>query len=207
MKCTRRKDATKMCAEGLEAKSGWKKSYFCPRPDSEPEVICQVARWYWEMYHSHEVPLPGRDSFETISRLNMSYYPMLKEAYDKYKEEGNVFHSQMANEEGQTLGDGLFHMAICENNLLEIKNFGFDRKKPVLPHEQHYRQWAFPAFCGDFRGNETRSFMSAIGAGIGSNPYQNLDFGHEKLSGQLWRDRIPRVCFSACFLGITANLL
>lgn len=189
MKCTHRDDAPKLCMKAQQAKRGHYATLFCPRPEIEPELICQTARWYFDEYWGHEVALPALSNYDLFPHrsLNITKLSVLSEAYEDYARNGNTLSQDII------LSGARFHMAICQNDHVRITDYGGGPKGKVLPHERPARQWAFPAHCGDHRSSQTRSFMSIANLGLDSQAYADTDFGREKLSGQLYRDRIPRV--------------
>jgi hypothetical protein len=189
LKCTHDKLAVEKClkdpAETLEYKDG---AYFCPRNETEPDLICFPGRWYWDKFHPHEIRLPALDSFETFPRnLNMTTLDMMKQAYENYRKYGNKPTSQddLAND---PVGPGALRIPVCQNDFEETMNGrhpgGFIR--PKLGRK------VFPAFCGDFRGNETRYFMDSINAGRESGAYKNKAHGIQKLNGHTWMTEIPK---------------
>jgi hypothetical protein len=188
MKCMHHPQATKICRD---AKSNDKKiglSRFCPEANNDPNLVCQLGKWYFSIMQQHEIEMVGIKDFSTFldNKYNFTLMEFQKEAWDSYKTCGN----NCSDTDWETLPFGgsvssKWKLPTCVNDGIHLNNFFIHQGKVNNQHA-----WAFPSICGDFRSNETQGFMEALHIGIDSKPYKGRD------TSELWEDRIPRVSSS-----------
>lgn len=213
LRCTHDPKARSMCdaAEKYSKSSNeWdesisiiSKSRFCPRPDSDPDLICQVEKWYFSVNEQHTRAMNGLDAFETFQadRFKFRRKELLQEAYDHYAQCGNNCTNLDWNK-GPFSRDvsftGAFHLPTCQNDHLSVPDFtrfwawkAHTGKSWNGYENGEWTQWDFPSICGDHHASETKGFLEAMNAGEHSDVYAH----HHPIraTDQLWRDRIPRV--------------
>lgn len=203
MKCTHQSDAPKLCRD---AKSNPRKighSRFCPEPEADPYLICQLGKWYFSVLQQHEREMIGIDNFEKFhfNKFKFKLPELLQEAWESYKRCGNKCQrTQWQNLPfSADLAPGGFSLPTCVSDYITLDDFFKHEGKPNNLHS-----WGFPSVCGNFRSNETRGFMDALNAGFETKVYKNRE---PKL---LWVDRIPRVSSLTvafvCLFIVTNNL-
>jgi hypothetical protein len=178
MKCAHRDDAAEKCGKVGQ----WYQNIFCPRPDTDPTLVCQVSRWYFSDTAPHEtnfVAINSLENFGHLHGLNFKLKDLLMEAYDNYAIYGNSWTAQdwgVISFDTTNRPKG-FHLPVCVHEGQSFKPFVFQR-----PWEHN---WDFPAVCGDHSANETADFMKAITLSPGSVKFKDRD--------HTFLDRIPRV--------------
>jgi hypothetical protein len=178
MKCSHRSDAIEKCTK----KGDWYESFTCPRPETDPTLVCATGRWYFSNDHPHESEMAAIRSIETFGSMHgftFDKQEMLLEMYNNYEKFGNDWADKdwgfLSMEGGQHISG--FHIPVCVSE---------DNQYDTFTHQRpwHYN-WFFPTNCGSHAGNETGSFMRALGMGPGTWRHTSKDV--------LWADRIPRV--------------
>jgi hypothetical protein len=213
MACTHDQKAQSMCDSAekySKPSSEWddnmrtlSKSRFCPRPDTEPDLICQAEKWYFAVNNQHNRALNGLDAFESFQgdRFKFRGKELFRESYDNYLRCGNNC-TNLDWHKGPFSRDmafaGIFHIPTCQSDKLHLEDFTQYWGWKAHPGKSWngYRHgewtgWNFPAVCGDHHAGETKSFLEAMNAGVFSDVYAH----HYSMrsTDQLWRDRIPRV--------------
>lgn len=179
-------------------------SRFCPRPDTDPTLICQAEHWYFANQDQHVVPMNSLQSFGSFQRDRFKFTidEMFREAYDEYEKCGNDCQ-KVDWTKGPFSRDmswaGKFSLPICKSDQTHIvditKTKGWRARDGSFKHwfgwlDGEWTQNTFPSTCGDFRSNETASFLEAMNSGPKSDAYNNPEME------MLWQDRIPRVGFT-----------
>src|ERR1700733_9041539 len=104
------------------------KSRFCPRSDSDPELVCQAEKWYFAVNNQHSRAMNGLDAFETFQadRFKFRKKELFQEAYDNYARCGNNC-TNMDWHKGPFSRDmtftGTFHLPTCQNDNLYLADF------------------------------------------------------------------------------------
>lgn len=188
MKCTHHPQGAKLCRD---AKSNDKKiglSRFCPEPETDPNLICQLGKWHFRVQQQHEIEMIGIKDFSTFleNKYNFTLAEFQKEAWDNYKTCGN--NCKETNWEDLAFGGRIsskWTIPTCVNDGVHLNDFFTNQGAP-----NNVLAWGFPSICGDFHSNETQYFMDALHIGLESKVYQGRD------TSELWEDRIPRVSLS-----------
>jgi hypothetical protein len=179
------------------------RSRFCPRPDTDPDLICQVEKWYFAVTDQHARAMNGLDAFEGFQsdRFKFRRKELFQESYDNYERCWNNC-TNLDWHKGPFSRDmdfaGIFHMPTCKSDKLYLADFtqfwGW-KAHPGKSWNGYYSgewtQWNFPAVCGDHHASETKGFLEAMNAGIHSDVYAHHYY--YRSTDQLWKDRIPRV--------------
>ena len=192
MKCARNPDALSMCRatrDGLDKNWILWASRICPRPQTDPDLICQVGKWYLDKGHPQEVAMDGIDNFDTFmgGEFNLDLEELLLESYNYYEQHGVSGYSPDKLELGVGNAIGLrFHLPTCQSERMAITNFKY-RSHSEKKRFDFGAKWQFPASCGDYRSNETAIFQSQIGFDPESGVFKSTDIG------KTYKDMIPRV--------------
>ena len=185
MKCTHHPQATKICRDAQGNKSKIGLSRFCPEPMNDPNLVCQLGKWYFSVHQQHEIEMTGLKSFKSLlnDQYNFTLEEFEQEAWDSYKMCGNDCRD--TDWESLPFGGSItskWKLPTCVNDGVHLNDF--------LIHQgqlNNVHAWGFPSICGNFHSDETQDFMDAMHIGIGSEVYKGRD------PSELWEDRIPRV--------------
>lgn len=216
MTCTHDQNAQSMCDSAQKyskPSTEWddnmrtlSKSRFCPRPNTEPDLICQTEKWYFAVNNQHSRALNGLDNFESFQgdRFKFRRNELFQESYDNYQRCGNNC-TNVDWHKGPFSRDmaftGIFHIPTCQSDKLHLTDFTQYWGWKAHPGKSWYGYyngewtgWNFPAVCGDHHADETKGFLEAMNAGVFSDVYAH----HYSMrsTDQLWKDRIPRVSHS-----------
>jgi len=185
LKCSHREDAAEKCAnDGVEYQQ-----LFCPEPKTDPTLVCQAGRWYFSDTQPHEIDMVAMNSIQKFGALHgfaFSRDKMLAEIWDNWKKFGNRPQERKWGKEAlkgpnhERKHPHGFRLPVCifEDNQYDVH------------HHQliWWKNWNFPAICGNHAANETADFMKAMNLGPGSPRHSSTDW--------TFRDRIPRVSTS-----------
>jgi len=219
MACTHDPKARAMCdaadkyskpsSEWDERMTTLSKSRFCPLPDTDPNMICQVEKWYFAVTSQHDRAMNGLDSFEgfQLNRFKFKRKELFKESFDNYIRCGNNC-TNLDWHKGPFSRDmtfaGIFHIPTCKSDNLRLMDFTQFWGWKAHPGKSwngyqtgEWTTWNFPAVCGDHHASETQGFLEAMNAGIHSDVYAHHYY--YRSTDQLWKDRIPRVSGSIPF--------
>jgi hypothetical protein len=178
MKCSHRPDAIEKCTKVGD----WYESFLCPRPDTDPTLVCQTGRWYFSNSEPHEIEMNAIrtiDTFGSIRGFTFDKHDMLQEIYDNYLKYGNNWKARdwgIQSVRGENYRKG-WHLPVCmfEGNEYDV----FEHQRPWW----HNRN--FPATCGNHAANETAGFLKAMNLQPGSGMHAAKDW--------TFVDTIPRV--------------
>jgi hypothetical protein len=206
IRCTHDPRAMSMCEAAQKFSSAQKisQSRFCPRPDTEPTLICQAEHWYMAKTDAHAKLMSGLDSFENFQRDRFKFTlpEFFQEAYNEWTRCGNQCDEitwKLGPFERDMNWAGTFHLPICKSDQTHIADFTHDYEWWVRDgNPKHWPGWyrgeftkfSFPSSCGDWKSNDTMEFLEAMNAGEWKN--DTSPFYHP-IAEMLWRDRIPRV--------------
>lgn len=202
MKCTRHKDAKRMCDIASHARALGIKGYdvdrsrFCPHPESDPAYICELGSWYFADRDQHQRAMSAINTLETFwgNEFNFKLEDFMKEVHENYERCGNncaqMNLDRLAFDPEHTAAEG-FSLPVCVSDHVNLDDFL--KKGP--------RRWHFPSVCGDFTSNETEAFLLAANMGPSSQVAKT------KSVQELWRDRIPRVSFFVIHICVTVLLI
>ncbi|POS87765.1 hypothetical protein EPUL_003899, partial [Erysiphe pulchra] len=196
MKCTHKPWAQKKCEQMARAKPTDEAAlgYFCPRPDSDPTLICQVGRWSLSHVFSHEMPWPALLKIENFAgnRFELTRLELLKSAYDHYVVSGNDlsvdweswFLGPLSSLSGLT-------MPVCQHDDLAMK----DNTVHGPGHKgKGKNSLAVPNVCG-INGSETEKFFTEVGFLEGSDAWNSQTKYEHRAGGgtnELYNDRLIR---------------
>lgn len=185
MKCSHREDAVEKCTK----KGDWYESFHCPRPKSDPTLICQLGRWYFSDKHPHEVEMAALrtiDSFGAMHGFSFTLEDMKQEIFENYLKVGNKWAATdwgIMGLEAAKNPQG-FRLPLCMYEEQDYEQF--EHQRPW------WHNWKFPATCGNHGGNETADFVAALGIHPGSAKHVAGD--------QTFKDRVPRVSHSTSII-------
>ncbi len=168
MKCSHDKDTAKKCGRpGI-----YYDAYICPRPETDPDLVCQVARWYFGKYpHNTEmVALKKITAFGHFHGFQFERKEMLQEMFDNYEKYGNKPYQPAWGLDSLHSPEPPrgFHLPVCMHEGLSFKDFSFRQ-----PWEHN---WDFPAICGNHAANETAEIMKQMGLEPGSKKHRHATF-------------------------------
>lgn len=170
-KCAAAAAQSEPCKNPIAGKTkNCKRAVFCPRPDSDPTLICKAGAWYYAVAHGHETELPHLESWETMFTnrddevFKWNRNKMLMSTFNFYELYHNQFDSLPAafglNERDFTDGMIGLQIPVCNSMQGDVEN------------------GLFPVGCGsDWRASETTAFMDRMGMGEGSQVYNDRDLG------------------------------
>jgi hypothetical protein len=178
MKCSHRTDAAEKCGKTGD----YYESLICPRPNTDPTLVCQVSRWYFSDIAPHEIEMVAVKSIEAFGHLHGLQFrlkDMLQEMYDNYEKHGNNFPEPDwgFNSLYSPRSPSGFHLPVCMHDGQSFAEFKFQRP--------WWHNWDFPAICGNHGADETADFMRGLGLEPGSQKHERGDC--------TFSDRIPRV--------------
>ncbi|KAE9379765.1 hypothetical protein N431DRAFT_398235 [Stipitochalara longipes BDJ] len=196
LKCSHREDAVEKCAKGgLEYQQ-----IFCPEPETDPTLVCQAARWYFSNTAPHEIDMVAIDSisrFGAMHGFRFNREDMLAEMWANYKHYGNEGIKREWGVEALEHDDHPrgFRLPVCmyEDNAYDVH------------HHQRawWKNWNFPATCGNYAANETADFMKAVSLKPGSTKHSSTDWTFaDRIPRVLWNRTPYTVYMSMCELGI-----
>jgi hypothetical protein len=195
MKCAHRDDGYKMCAKAehakkygelklsYEGKYHYQKSFWCPKPEEDPNLVCQVLKWYFAINRQHEMEFIAWDKLQNFAggRYNLTWPVLFQESWENYERFRNNFTVPLDDLFFANGGFGSgFFLPTCVNEHVQFADYN-----TMLT--VHHTRWNFPGMCGDYRANETAAFMELMGAGPESDVHTRSE------PKEFWRDRIPRV--------------
>ncbi|SZF01486.1 unnamed protein product [Blumeria hordei] len=197
MKCSHKSWAAEKCYKMAHAKATDEASlsYFCPRPDTDPGLICQVGRWAFSADNSHETPWPALLKLENFlhDRFQLTRLDVLNDVYDHYELQGNDLQVDWNSWFlGSLSSMGSFSMPVCKNDRLEIKDNTVHGpgRKPLFGKNS----WAVPNVCG-VDGKETEKFFEEMGFLEGSAPWNSRSKNERWAGGgtnEFYNDRLVR---------------
>lgn len=215
--CDAAEKYSKSSSEWDEKMTILSKSRFCPRPESDPDLVCQVEKWYFSVNQQHSRAMNGLSMIESFQgdSFKLRRNELFQEAYDNYVRCGNActnFDWHKGPFSRDMTFTGSFHLPICQNDQLNLVDFtrywGWNAHPGMSWYgygNGEWSSWNFPAVCGDHHASETRGFLEAMNAGMRSDVYSHHYF--YRATDQLWRDRIPRVSSHHFLLHCDAYLL
>ncbi len=196
--CLHVHDAQKQCNNSVPKKKDpqWYKNYrstqICPRPETDPTLLCAAARWYHtSTMQSHVGLMPGIDKVEEWNngRFHLTMKKLLQEAYETYVVYRNDF-DKIKWSSGRLTGP-VFGLPTCVSDDLLLHD-GNPKHGLAIWKNPSYLQ--FPFRCGDFRANESAGFMKSLNLGPGSKMHERLEGVTGTLHpNELFEDRIIRV--------------
>lgn len=194
MKCTHVEDPKKLKEYCEPERPHLVLARICPRPDTDPSLVCQVNKWYLAQHGQHEETLDGIDKFPSFARgkYQTGVHDLLMQSYDHYERYGN--RNVNYGGEGAFPGEGMqgigFHLPTCVSEYVHLSDWSYSNPYKNTP-------WNFPSVCGDHHANETEDFMQAI----------NINDDTYKAAAQLFKDRIPRVSWQLSLRYMTFLLI
>ncbi|KAI0998439.1 hypothetical protein K3495_g9755 [Podosphaera aphanis] len=172
MKCTHKSWATEKCDRMAHAKATDKAAlaYFCPRPETEPGLICQVGRWAFSADFSHETPWPALLKLEKFAenQFKLTRLDVLNAAYDYYELHGNDLQVDWNSWFLGSLSSlTSFTMPVCKHDDLAMRDNIVHGALSLAKNSK-----AFPNVCGEEEG-ETEDFFYELDILEGSVPWKS----------------------------------
>jgi hypothetical protein len=173
------------------------KALFRYCPDDGKGCACQL-HCYTSILDgpNQEVELLGRDQLEL---WGVDFDDVLIKSYDKYRKiDTERLPTDKGFIESVELKESIFELPTCASSQISLRDEGTKGQKPKNPDEskkpgkrinQH-----FPCTCGNWRSDETRIFLEALGLGRFQPDYKS---GAVK---ELFTKDCPGVSYSACRL-------
>ncbi|RKF77106.1 hypothetical protein GcM1_222054 [Golovinomyces cichoracearum] len=196
MKCTLKSWATEKCDRMAHAKPNDEAAlaYFCPRPEIDPGLICQVGRWAFSAEYSHETPWPALLKIENFfeNRFELTRSDVLNAAYDHYQLHGNDLQVDWNTWFLGSLSSlNSLTMPVCMHDGLAMN----DNIVHGPGHKGKGRNsWAVPNACG-LNGTETERFFFELGFLEGTAPWNSRN-KYERWAGggtnEFYHDRLVR---------------
>jgi hypothetical protein len=211
-KCTYEKDALAHCNSARNGKhNDFSNAMFCPRPKTDPTLICGGARIYVDgTGWTRERELPIRPDYankqDPEHRLAgwkkygiTSYEDLMLESFQDYEKNHNTQFMRVGTV-GMLDTTGGFRIPTCVHEHVHLYDFTVGRR----PGNWNYgsERAGFPMICGDHRANETQAFLKDIGIVPG-----------EPRHADIFTDRMPKVssyldfpilsrelCLNYCFI-------
>lgn len=180
----------------------WYKDYrstqICPRPETDPTLLCAAARWYHtSTMDSHVTVMPGIDKIEhwNNNMFRLTVEGLLKEAYDTYELYRNDFDKLDWTSESSN--GPVFSLPTCVSDDLLLHDMNPLHGLPIWRNPSYLQ---FPFRCGcDLHANESAGFMKSMNLEPGSKIHSTLEGATGTLHpNELFEDQIPRVsgdCF------------
>lgn len=197
MKCSHKVWAAEKCDKMAHAKPTDEAAlaYFCPRPDTDPGLICQVGKWAFSAEYSHETPWPALLKIESFAQnqFELTRLDILNSVYDHYELHGNNLEVDWNSWFLGSLSSlNSFTMPVCVYDGLAMKDnvvHGPGRKF------KGSNSWAVPNVCG-VNGSETERFFTELGFLEDSVPWRSKS-KYERWAGggtnEFYNDRLVRV--------------
>ena len=151
-------DANKTCIS-----KGPKNTHVCYENQDEAESAC----WTSKSRNNEEVRLLGSDRLRNYGLDGTS---VIQGSYDHYQRSHYQSKQQIANikqEELQDIQNGLSNIALPVCRSTQVIFSDWDKRGRKSSGLNRHRQ-TFPCTCGDWRSNEPRPFLDAIGMREGS---------------------------------------
>jgi hypothetical protein len=136
-KCTHSKEAGNMCAKAATAEPCSKhdktcyRGIFCPKPTTDPELICRAAKWWPSIEGGNEVALPSLEKWEGFmdDKFKLTRQKILQSIWLWYEEFGNrddAFQIEWGSKDSNVTNlAGGFHVPVCYRPGMDIMDEKF----------------------------------------------------------------------------------